>query len=134
MDQHICKVCSYKFKGDFNALPDSWVCPICGAAKSEFERAHHFGEEFTGGEAQEKHVPVIEADGDSVKVKIGSVPHPMLEAHYITNVILYKDGNVLKKISLKPGNEPVVIFPGVKFEQSMEAVEHCNLHGYWISR
>ncbi|KKT18498.1 MAG: Desulfoferrodoxin [Candidatus Peregrinibacteria bacterium GW2011_GWA2_43_8] len=114
-------------------MPDSWVCPVCGAPKSEFERVHHLGEEFTGGEAQEKHVPVIEADGDFLKVKIGAVPHPMLETHYIMTVVLYKNGGVFKKVSLKPGTDPVAVFDGVKFDSSLEAVEHCNLHGYWIN-
>ena len=46
-----CKVCGYVYdpdKGDpsgnivpgtpFEDLPDSWVCPVCGAAKTEFEK------------------------------------------------------------------------------------------------
>ena len=46
-----CKVCGYIYdpeKGDpegginpgtpFEGIPDSWVCPVCGAAKSEFEK------------------------------------------------------------------------------------------------
>ena len=45
-----CKVCGYVYdpeRGDpdggikpgtpFEALPDDWVCPVCGAARSEFE-------------------------------------------------------------------------------------------------
>jgi len=31
----------------------------------------------------EKHVPVIEKVGNKVKVKVGSVPHPMEQKHYI---------------------------------------------------
>ena len=31
----------------------------------------------------EKHVPVVEVIGDVVKVKVGSVAHPMLPEHYI---------------------------------------------------
>ncbi len=33
--------------------------------------------------AYEKHVPVIEHTGDYVTVKVGSVAHPMLDAHWI---------------------------------------------------
>jgi len=46
-----CEVCGYMYeseKGDpdaginpdtpFEAIPDDWVCPVCGAAKSEFEK------------------------------------------------------------------------------------------------
>jgi flavin reductase (DIM6/NTAB) family NADH-FMN oxidoreductase RutF/rubredoxin len=51
MAKYRCKICGYIYdpaQGDpdggikagtaFEALPDSWVCPVCGAAKSEFER------------------------------------------------------------------------------------------------
>ena len=37
--------------------------------------------------AYEKHVPVIEQHGDHVTVKVGSVEHPMLPAHYIEWII-----------------------------------------------
>lgn len=33
--------------------------------------------------AAEKHVPVIEIDGEVVTVKVGEMPHPMIEEHYI---------------------------------------------------
>jgi rubredoxin len=45
-----CTVCDYIYdpaKGDpdggvapgtaFDAIPDDWVCPVCGAAKADFE-------------------------------------------------------------------------------------------------
>ncbi|MCM8822116.1 MAG: rubredoxin [Candidatus Omnitrophica bacterium] len=48
--KYVCKICGYVYdpeKGDenqnippgvqFNELPDSWVCPECGAGKEEFE-------------------------------------------------------------------------------------------------
>ena len=51
MDKYECTVCGYIYdpeKGDpdsgiqpgtpFEQLPDDWVCPVCGAAKSEFEK------------------------------------------------------------------------------------------------
>ncbi|HOP86687.1 MAG TPA: flavin reductase [Syntrophorhabdaceae bacterium] len=50
-EKFLCKVCGYVYdpeKGDpdngikpgtaFDELPDTWVCPICGAPKSEFEK------------------------------------------------------------------------------------------------
>jgi rubredoxin len=50
-NKYKCKICGYIYdpeKGDpdsgikpgtpFEALPDSWVCPICNAPKSEFEK------------------------------------------------------------------------------------------------
>ena len=40
--------------------------------------------------AHEKHLPVIEKDGDKVTVKVSTVEHPMLEEHYITAIWLKK--------------------------------------------
>ena len=50
MDKYVCKVCGYVYDpavGDdtqgiaagtsFDALPDSWVCPLCGVGKEDFE-------------------------------------------------------------------------------------------------
>ncbi len=39
--------------------------------------------EKTEDVGQEKHVPVIERIETGVKVKVGSIPHPMEEKHYI---------------------------------------------------
>ena len=36
--KYVCKVCKYEYDGDLDALPEDWVCPICGAPKSQFER------------------------------------------------------------------------------------------------
>lgn len=51
MEQYKCKRCDYYYnptEGDldsditpdteFEDLPDDWVCPICGADKSEFKK------------------------------------------------------------------------------------------------
>ena len=40
--KYVCKICGYVYDDDqqsvpFQDLPDSWVCPLCGAAKSDFE-------------------------------------------------------------------------------------------------
>jgi len=40
----------------------------------------------------EKHVPVIEKVEGGYKVKVGSVPHPMEEKHYIQWIELQADG------------------------------------------
>lgn len=34
----VCSVCQYVYDGDFAALPQDWVCPICGAPKSAFHK------------------------------------------------------------------------------------------------
>jgi rubredoxin len=50
MERYVCGVCGYVYdpvEGDpdagikkgipFADLPDEWVCPVCGAAKDQFE-------------------------------------------------------------------------------------------------
>ena len=78
--------------------------------------------------AKEKHVPVIEKLPDGCKVKVGSVPHPMEEKHYIEWIELLADGIAYRKF-LKPGDVPETVF-NVK-ANNVSAREHCNIHGLW---
>ena len=78
----------------------------------------------------EKHVPVITVDGNCVKVEVGSVAHPMLEAHYITFVVLETSQGYQKK-DLKPGEKPEAVFALAEGEKAVAAYEFCNLHGLW---
>ncbi|HUV38304.1 MAG TPA: desulfoferrodoxin [Planctomycetota bacterium] len=87
--------------------------------------------ENTTDAAVEKHVPVLEKSGNNVKVKIGSVAHPMTEKHYIEWIELMVDGEVWRHV-LKPGDAPettfcVCISPGA----DVAARAYCNLHGLW---
>jgi len=80
--------------------------------------------------ATEKHVPVLEKTGDGYRVKVGSVPHPMVEEHYIEWITLAADGVVCRKF-LGPGDEPAAEF-AVEAED-VSAREYCSLHGLWKS-
>ncbi len=87
-------------------------------------------EEKKEEEGKEKHVPVIERNGNIVKVKVGSVPHPMEEKHYIAWIELVADGVSMRSF-LRPGEKPEAEFEtGAK---SLSAREYCNLHGLWKS-
>ena len=81
--------------------------------------------------AFEKHVPVIEHTGDSVTVKVGSVAHPMLNAHYITFIVL-ETATGFQKHDLKPGDAPEAHFAVT--EPVVAAYEYCNLHGLWMGK
>jgi superoxide reductase len=85
-------------------------------------------EENTVDAAKEKHVPVIEMGNGQTTVKIGSVPHPMEEKHYIQWVELIADGKAYMQF-LKPGEEPKAVFPITA--SKVTAREYCNLHGHW---
>lgn len=113
-------------------------CPICG---NIVEVLHAGGGELvccgkpmilltanTTDGATEKHVPVIEKTTDSITVKIGSVPHPMEESHYIELIEIIADDKVYRKF-LKPGEEPVAVFNITA--DNVIAREYCNIHGLW---
>ena len=79
---------------------------------------------------KEKHVPVIEKTETGIRVKVGSVAHPMEEKHYIEWIEIIADGASYRKF-LKPGDKPEAEFY-IKTEK-IEAREYCNLHGLWKS-
>ena len=78
--------------------------------------------------AQEKHVPVITVDGETVKVAVGSVEHPSLPAHYIEFIVLVTETGMQMRW-LKPGDKPEAIFKVT--DKPVAAFEYCNLHGLW---
>ena len=83
--------------------------------------------------AQEKHVPVIEVIGDTVTVKVGSVEHPSLDAHYIEWIVLVTESGFQMKW-LKPGIKPEAVFILAPEDKVVSAFEYCNLHGLWKAR
>lgn len=76
----------------------------------------------------EKHVPVIEKTEQGILVKVGSVPHPMEDAHYIEWIELIADGKSCRKF-LKPGEKPEALFEVIA--EKITAREYCNIHGLW---
>ena len=79
-------------------------------------------------QGKEKHVPVIEKLNGGFKVKIGSIPHPMEEKHFIEWIEIITDGKVYRQ-SLRPGQAPEAVFNLAAERVSVR--EHCNLHGLW---
>ena len=80
--------------------------------------------------AQEKHVPVWSKEGNLVKVRVGSVAHPMIPAHYIEWVSLQtKAGNQRK--ALAPEQAPEVTFALTDGDEVEAVYAYCNLHGLW---
>ena len=115
-------------------------CARCGNivayVRDSGARVRCCGEEMTPIEpnttdaAGEKHVPVIRVDGLTVTVTVGSVEHPMLDAHYIEWILLEtKEGRQRK--TLKPGAKPEAVFALTPGDEVVAAYEYCNLHGLW---
>ena len=95
------------------------------------DKALSVGEELTANTtdgAHEKHVPIIEQDGEIITVRIGSVEHPSLPAHYIEWIILETEQG-FQIHYLKPGMKPEAEFKTT--ESLLAAYEYCNLHGLW---
>lgn len=88
-------------------------------------------------EWQEKHIPVIEQEGNKVTVKVGSVPHPMLAPdtvagtaeHYIERIEVITENKTYKKFLDPAADQPEAIFDIE--EKIIAARAYCNIHGLW---
>jgi len=87
--------------------------------------------EKTDDAGKEKHVPVIEKSANGVLVKVGSVPHPMEEKHYI-EWIEVTSGKNLSVVGLKPGEKPEAEF--CTADTGAKARAYCNVHGLWTNK
>ena len=79
--------------------------------------------------ATEKHIPAVTRADGKIRVRVGEVDHPMLDAHFIGWVALADPTRTLIAY-LKPGDEPAVEF----FDNGQDDVTvyaWCNLHGLW---
>ncbi len=81
-------------------------------------------------QGQEKHIPVIEKTDRGIKIKIGSVPHPMETEHHIEWIEILIDGASCKHF-LKPHDKPEAEFPAK--DKNIQARAYCNIHGLWKS-
>ena len=79
-------------------------------------------------EGLEKHVPVVEKTDCGIKVKVGSVEHPMEKAHFIEWIEVIADGQAYRK-HLNPGDKPEAEF--CLSTDNFQVREYCNVHGLW---
>ena len=116
-----------------------YICEKCGNLVEKIEDSGVpmmcCGQKMTPIEAgtveasREKHIPVAVVEGNTVKVSVGSVEHPMAEEHSILWVELKTDRGVQRK-NLEVGKAPVVTF-ALADEKPLEVFAYCNLHGLW---
>jgi superoxide reductase len=85
-------------------------------------------EENTVDAAVEKHVPVVEQAEHGIKVKVGSVAHPMEDKHYIEWIEVISGDKAYREF-LKPGMPPEATF--CIEGDTLTVREHCNIHGLW---
>ncbi|MBR6164206.1 desulfoferrodoxin [bacterium] len=80
----------------------------------------------------EKHVPVVEITDGKMFVKVGSMPHPSEENHYIEYIeVISRDNKYIKRKYLSPGEKPELELKPRYKDFAMRA--YCNLHGLWGS-
>ena len=116
----VCEIC-----GNIIAMVKPSGVPVMCCGKKMKEIVPN-----TTDAAQEKHVPVWTKEGNLVKVRVGSVAHPMIPAHYIEWVSLQtKAGNQRK--ALAPEQAPEVTFALTDGDEVEAVYAYCNLHGLW---
>ena len=116
----VCKKC-----GNMVVELKKGTCPVkcCGEPLEELVAN-------TTDAAVEKHVPDVTVDGNKVSVKIGSVVHPMVDAHYI-EWIMIETKKGCQKADLAPGDAPEASFVIGEGDELVAAYDYCNLHGLW---
>lgn len=87
--------------------------------------------EKTADQGKEKHVPVVEKTAKGILVKVGSMPHPMEEKHFI-QWIEVRDGEQVYIHWFKPGEKPEAEFPVSGTDVKVR--ELCNVHGLWTNK
>lgn len=118
-----------------------YKCSVCGiiaeildggaGQMSCCEEKMNLLKEKTEDVGKEKHVPVVEEAEEGVKVKVGGVPHPMEQNHFIQWIEVIAGGKALREF-LSPGQSPEATFQ--IHRASINIVrEYCSLHGLWKS-
>ncbi|MGE4453421.1 MAG: desulfoferrodoxin family protein [Sphaerochaeta sp.] len=116
-----------------------YICKHCGniAAKvvDRGPKLSCCGEEMiplkanTVDAAQEKHVPVVTVEGNTLSVNVGSVDHPMTQEHHIEFIYVQTEKGGLRK-ALPVDGKPKATF-AIDDDKVIAVYEYCNLHGLW---
>ncbi|NLC48667.1 MAG: desulfoferrodoxin [Tenericutes bacterium] len=115
-----------------------YICKHCGNVIVKLENSgvpvvccgEKMGELVPGtvDASVEKHIPVVEIVDDTVNVKVGDVPHPMTEEHYISWILIVtQSGYQVKYLNINKEAEASFKVD----EKVLEVYEYCNIHGLW---
>lgn len=78
----------------------------------------------------EKHIPVVNIEGNKVKVQVGSTLHPMIQEHHIAWIYMITTQGTQRKC-LDINSEPTIEFALIEGDKVLEVYAYCNLHGLW---
>lgn len=122
MKYYICEHCG----NIIEYVKESGVAVMCcGQKMTELIPA-------TSDGALEKHLPLVKVEGENVYVEVGSVEHPMTEAHFIQWIAI-ETSRGSQKVKLEYTDKPKAVFKLAEGEKFIAAYEYCNLHGLWKS-
>ncbi|MBO5821377.1 MAG: desulfoferrodoxin [Lentisphaeria bacterium] len=122
-DIYRCKTC--KLQMEATSVVNAQI-PVCCGSPMELQQPN------TVDAAKEKHVPVIVAEANGTRVKVGSVAHPATPEHFIEWIELFS-GNHCCRVYLTPSDAPEAFF-AIPFSADLQARISCNLHGVWLDR
>lgn len=122
------------------AAPKFFICNHCGNVAEKLHDANVplvcCGEPMqemvanTTDAAQEKHVPAVTVEGNTISVQVGSVLHPMTPEHFIGFIWLETEqGSQCRR--LDPSEAPTATFVVAPGDKAIAVYEWCNLHGLW---
>ncbi len=121
---YFCKHCGNLI----GMVHNSGVVPVCCGEPMTALNAN------TVDASREKHVPVVEMDERELAVRmtvrVGSVDHPMTEAHLIEWIFVETEHGGMRR-ALKAGDKPEAIFVINKSDKAVAVYAYCNLHGLW---
>jgi superoxide reductase len=134
----VCGVCGHI---EFDNAPEK--CPVCAASKDRYQEDEN-AVMPSEKEGKEKHVPtilvtdacgLIPDDCRDIHVKVGSVPHPMADDHWIMWIDEYVNKTYSARYYMMPQNmEPAL---GLHLKKgktgTITIVANCNKHGRWMA-
>ncbi len=110
--------------GNLTGLIDNKGVPMFCCGEKMTELVPNTAEAST-----EKHLPVVETTENGIAVSVGSVSHPMEDAHHIAFLYAETERGGQRKC-LKPGEEPKLSF-SFSDDKPVAVYAYCNLHGLW---
>ena len=123
LELYKCHICGNVVQVLLNGIGEL-VC--CGQAMENL-----IPKENEGDELAEKHFPTIESEDGTRYVRLKN--HPMIPEHYIEFIEVYpKDKSKLYLKFLSPNEKAE--FDITNFEENIEALELCNIHGLWRNK
>lgn len=115
-----------------------YKCRVCGAAAEILDSGGGSlsccGEpmklmaENDSGPAGADHWPQAEWTAEGLLVRVGAVPHPMVEGHFIEWIEVISDGRIYRHF-LQPGQEPQSVFDVPASNVIVRG--YCSVHGLW---